>query len=841
MKNKKGFTLTELLAVIVILAIIIAIAVPSYMKIKKNIDENNYNNKINLIEIAGQKFAEDTNITAVFVKELVENGYLEADDRDGNIYGLNGEIINCYLVLSERKNGIFYSKFIKEDYSNDKTCDYNIPNELTKSFKIEIYDNDLNHKLTYDDNKKWWTKNDVILKAVFENKEDNEVTWYEGYGEEEIPKCNDKEDSVCVDKNDSKILYIKSGSVLQQNYTAKSTDKDGNPVIARVRVYIDKIVPNFYQNHADKLNNKWSAKTIDYKVNAYDNESGLYGFFDATETTDNCPTTFNDYSQNKKISFDSNGVKRICLIDNVGNINETTFEINHIDNEKMSCSFKTQDNAIVGNNVNGVQWYKSDINLQLIADRVGISGVMLGMNNQEKETYQTSNYIFDKDKANISNIYNTNTKAFTEYGFIKNQAGTKGKCNITFGVEKSIEEPVLSNAVSSYDTITAYYTSGSAISGIKNTTCYLTDSNGNIYKSVDPKGNNCIFKVDPSKVNTTYYFKKCIESNAGNSICSRVSSKENVGYCTSENYNVSTSRISNSEGSCSKSCGTGSRSYRYKEVYTSKYQGRSCGTSDEKTAYENCNTQDCCSWKKYSGDSGCSVGEGNCPTACGSPASTIYGNKTVYYVSGYDQSISCGSSVTSCSVSCGAKPSCKTPVTLNRITAGGACFDSSCSGCRDSVCSSMGISTGNASYWGNIGFVLFYTNTTYTIRQGQTLTLVYSYNNSRSSAYGQAIEVGVINTNNKLENADNNWTVNDHCSISYNSNGGTDYNSSVGNCTVDHADGGNTNEGTKTLTVNSISAGNYYIYVRTRMAANSSAETNYAGTKNFKIREIYIS
>ena len=112
MKSRKGFTLVELIGVIVILAIIIAIAVPSYMKIKKNVDENNYKNKINLIEIAGQKFAEDTNITAVFVKELVENGYLEADDRDGNVYGLNGEIINCYLVLSEQKNGIFYSNFI---------------------------------------------------------------------------------------------------------------------------------------------------------------------------------------------------------------------------------------------------------------------------------------------------------------------------------------------------------------------------------------------------------------------------------------------------------------------------------------------------------------------------------------------------------------------------------------------------------------------------------------------------------------------------------------------------------------------------------------------------------
>ena len=54
MKNKKGFTLVELMAVIVVLAIIIAIAVPSYAKIKKNIEEKNYKNKVNLIEIAAE-------------------------------------------------------------------------------------------------------------------------------------------------------------------------------------------------------------------------------------------------------------------------------------------------------------------------------------------------------------------------------------------------------------------------------------------------------------------------------------------------------------------------------------------------------------------------------------------------------------------------------------------------------------------------------------------------------------------------------------------------------------------------------------------------------------------
>ena len=129
MKNKKGFTLVELMAVIVILAIVIAIAIPTYNKIKSIIDIKNYENKKELIKIAATKFAEDTNITAIFVKELVENGYLEADDEDGNVYGLGRENINCYVILTEQKNGMFYSEFINENYIDEnKECNYNIPN-----------------------------------------------------------------------------------------------------------------------------------------------------------------------------------------------------------------------------------------------------------------------------------------------------------------------------------------------------------------------------------------------------------------------------------------------------------------------------------------------------------------------------------------------------------------------------------------------------------------------------------------------------------------------------------------------------------------------------------------
>ena len=60
MKDKNGFTLLELMAVIIVLAIIIAIAVPAYNGIKTKIDQKNYENKIDLIEVAAAKYSEDT-------------------------------------------------------------------------------------------------------------------------------------------------------------------------------------------------------------------------------------------------------------------------------------------------------------------------------------------------------------------------------------------------------------------------------------------------------------------------------------------------------------------------------------------------------------------------------------------------------------------------------------------------------------------------------------------------------------------------------------------------------------------------------------------------------------
>lgn len=59
MKNKSGFTLVELLAVIVILAILVSIAVPSTISISNKLKTNMYCSKIESIKSAAEIYGEE--------------------------------------------------------------------------------------------------------------------------------------------------------------------------------------------------------------------------------------------------------------------------------------------------------------------------------------------------------------------------------------------------------------------------------------------------------------------------------------------------------------------------------------------------------------------------------------------------------------------------------------------------------------------------------------------------------------------------------------------------------------------------------------------------------------
>ena len=88
--DKKGFTLTEVIVVIVLISIIIAIAVPSIIAIRNRINQRLLEGKKDIILVAAELYGQDNpqlfnpNEFVVTVGELVESNYIEKDSEQNS-------------------------------------------------------------------------------------------------------------------------------------------------------------------------------------------------------------------------------------------------------------------------------------------------------------------------------------------------------------------------------------------------------------------------------------------------------------------------------------------------------------------------------------------------------------------------------------------------------------------------------------------------------------------------------------------------------------------------------------------------------------------------------------
>ena len=323
MKNKKGFTLIELIAVLVVLSILIASSVAVFINIRNSVLRKEKNNLITYLETKAIEYANETNVTAVSVEDLIKIGLIKPDDETDIYDPVTRESMNCYIIDLVWEDGEYKAKFGSNVGKNGTTC-----NEYTRRKNLvicQVVGNNCN-----DIKNEQWFKDDITIGLKFVNgkriiKESGyEISWKSNTGISSI------EDTIKT--NVDLIANI--------NYTAKVI-KDNEVSEASQIVNIDKEAPIINEI---KYNTNWS-KSKEIEIIASDGlGSGVGGYVIVLEN-EKC----SGYNTNNKITIKSNGNYKVCIRDKAGNETEKVIKVSTIDTKPENPIISASDGIASGN------------------------------------------------------------------------------------------------------------------------------------------------------------------------------------------------------------------------------------------------------------------------------------------------------------------------------------------------------------------------------------------------------------------------------------------------------------------------------------------------------------
>ena len=391
--NKKGFTLVELLTVIVIMSIVILIAVSGYGAISKNVKEKSYDNLVSYIETKAADYANETGNLLTNVDYLVKEGYIEADDEAGNVKSpIDGSILNCHIVSIIKEDNSLYG-----EYSEEEEC--NLDNLVVTNLNLNI-----NVYTTVDNITKYaqieansWTNKNVILEATLGEKinasDVKTIIWQSNVGHEER--------NVNGNFESHNNYLVTAEQIVNTTYFVTIVLNDGTAYQAQVQVKIDKQRPILYEIYIER-ENEYTNDDKKITITASDgNGSGIYGYY--VGENPNCLEV--EYEENSSNTFETKrdvGNYYICVKDNAGNVAEDrstkSIEIQYVDKVAPTCSYSGESTT----------WSKDDrtITLSCIDEESGCV-----------------------QQNDISKTYSSNTKTEKWEYTIQDMAGNKTVCD----------------------------------------------------------------------------------------------------------------------------------------------------------------------------------------------------------------------------------------------------------------------------------------------------------------------------------------------------------------------------------------------------------------------------
>ena len=324
MKNKKGFTLMELLSVIVLLGIIITIGLFSISSIRNAILDRQYKNLKTEIELAAEKYYQDTENTFFYVQTLIDEGYIKTDNSSLNIYSpIDSNIMNCYMI------NVVDGKATLDDKNKNEECNA----EIAGNYELKIVrENDK----TSD---KWYKESEELSAVKSDNSVDDSLiyTW-----------TTDLNPNTIWDKRkfDLKNLLSEKGGVINDVFYVQANSVDKSYRSAGKRIKIDTVKPIIDNVNISGDQNEW-VKQRDVTIKAHDLGSGIVGYLFSDKA--DCSGNFEKLTkpQNEftlKRTFKSNGEYYFCLIDDAGNISESSkIVIQKVDGIPPKCYYGNEN------------------------------------------------------------------------------------------------------------------------------------------------------------------------------------------------------------------------------------------------------------------------------------------------------------------------------------------------------------------------------------------------------------------------------------------------------------------------------------------------------------------